>query len=82
MKIPRFARCLIVLSIGLCAWGLALAQDSKPNIIFIMADDLGNTDLGYRGGEIKTPKSTSSPLKASVWSRSTDSRFALHQGPH
>ncbi len=55
MKIPRFARCLIVLTIGLCAWGLALAQDSKPNIIFIMADDLGNADLGYRGSEIKTP---------------------------
>jgi arylsulfatase A-like enzyme len=55
MKIPRFVRCLIVLSIGLCAWGLALAQDSKPNIIFIMADDLGNADLGYRGGEVKTP---------------------------
>ena len=27
----------------------------KPNIVFIMADDLGNADLGYRGGEIKTP---------------------------
>lgn len=29
--------------------------DKKPNIVFIMADDLGNADLGYRGGEIKTP---------------------------
>ena len=27
----------------------------QPNIIFIMADDLGNADLGYRGGEIRTP---------------------------
>jgi arylsulfatase A-like enzyme len=27
----------------------------KPNIIFIMADDLGNADLGYRGSDIKTP---------------------------
>ena len=27
----------------------------QPNIVFIMADDLGNADLGYRGSEIKTP---------------------------
>ena len=31
------------------------AEPPKPNIIFIMADDLGNADLGYRGGEIRTP---------------------------
>jgi arylsulfatase A-like enzyme len=27
----------------------------RPNIIFIMADDLGNADLGYRGSDIRTP---------------------------
>jgi hypothetical protein len=27
----------------------------RPNIIFIMADDLGNADLGYRGSDVKTP---------------------------
>lgn len=34
---------------------VAWAAEPKPNIIFIMADDLGNADLGYRGGEIQTP---------------------------
>ncbi|MGC2203146.1 MAG: sulfatase-like hydrolase/transferase, partial [Stellaceae bacterium] len=34
---------------------IAKAADPKPNIVFIMADDLGNADLGYRGGEMKTP---------------------------
>ena len=33
----------------------AHGANTRPNIVFIMADDLGNADLGYRGGEIKTP---------------------------
>ncbi len=42
---------------ALCVAAVAVAQaaDPKPNIVFIMADDLGNADLGYRGGEMKTP---------------------------
>lgn len=43
----------------LIAGGLAfagmLAAEEKPNIIIILADDLGFSDLGCYGGEINTP---------------------------
>ena len=34
---------------------LAYGQTTKPNIVIILADDLGNADLGYHGSDIKTP---------------------------
>jgi arylsulfatase A-like enzyme len=40
---------------GLLAFGPAQAEEKHPNIVIILADDLGNADLGYRGGQVKTP---------------------------
>lgn len=39
------------------AFSTVFAADAaeRPNIVFIMADDLGNADLGYRGSDIQTP---------------------------
>ena len=50
-----FAR-LIVLAVVLAGFiPFADAQDPKPNVLIILADDLGYSDLGCYGGEIETP---------------------------
>lgn len=50
-----------ILLLALCALpaapSLGLASDApkKPNVLFILLDDLGVTDVGFNGGDIKTP---------------------------
>lgn len=45
---------LSCLALGFCLFSTSLAAE-KPNILLIMADDLGFSDLGCYGGEISTP---------------------------
>lgn len=48
-------KSLKLLSLFLIIPFLVKAQQEKPNIIFIMADDMGFSDIGSYGSEIKTP---------------------------
>jgi arylsulfatase len=53
----RFARLLFAALIGAAATtiGPAQAKERRPNLLVIVADDLGYSDLGAFGGEIRTP---------------------------
>jgi hypothetical protein len=43
------------LAVSASVAGLALPQQRRPNVLLIVADDLGYSDLGCFGGEIDTP---------------------------
>lgn len=49
IRIPCF--CLAILAMS-CS---CLADDSPPNVVLIMVDDMGWSDIGCYGSEIKTP---------------------------
>ncbi len=60
MRMPPFFRVMSLTAAALLVPGAMSAtslstEDSRPHIVFIMSDDQGWGDVGYRGNEIKTP---------------------------
>jgi arylsulfatase A-like enzyme len=53
MKTSSFRMLLLGFSLIALSW--SAAEQSKPNIIFILVDDMGYSDLGCYGSEVQTP---------------------------
>ena len=54
MKLPVFTLGFGIIS-ALFGSNLAMSQVSRPNIILIMSDDMGYSDIGCYGGLVNTP---------------------------
>jgi arylsulfatase A-like enzyme len=63
MKYPLLPLCITLILIG-CAEApdpiaesssASITTDARPNVIFILVDDMGFGDVGYNGSEIATP---------------------------
>ena len=46
---------MLALVLSFLGVSIALGATEKPNILLVVADDLGYTDIGSYGGEIDTP---------------------------
>ena len=51
----KFVRLLLGVLVAMAVSVCSFAQDGRPNILLIVVDDMGFTDLGSFGGEIETP---------------------------
>ena len=52
---PRLVRLIAIVGLFAPAFRASAAEPARPNIVVILADDMGFSDIGCYGGEIQTP---------------------------
>ncbi len=52
---PRLVRLLAIVALFAAAFRASAAEPARPNIVVILSDDMGFSDIGCYGGEIQTP---------------------------
>ena len=55
MYMPARGRSVFVALCLALASSVSVFAADKPNIVYLIADDLGNKDTGFQGGQISTP---------------------------
>jgi arylsulfatase len=56
LALPRVSRiAILVVAVAVFGWSATAAPAPRPNILVIMSDDMGWSDLGCYGGELRTP---------------------------
>jgi len=56
MSISRVYKCVLLVGLALTVFTAGAAvPHSRPNVLLIVVDDLGYSDIGAFGGEIETP---------------------------
>ena len=73
MKLKRVLISVAASALIVCAPALA---EPKPNIVYIVSDDLGWKDVGFHGSDIKTPNIDALAAGGGVSSNFTPSRCA------
>src|SRR5438128_4712157 len=66
-----FARLFsLAVFLALACFSLPAAPAKHPNILLILSDDMGFSDIGCYGGEIQTPNLDTCALRENEWSQS------------
>ena len=55
MAAPMYQRGILLITITLALFSCSGKPPPRPNIILIVADDIGISDIGCYGSEIRTP---------------------------